>query len=232
MLRDVRVLLSVLVSVLVGCSFIGARVPAQPEPTHHCPMGVVVADGLGTAFFLIPPIACGLDGAIGGYSGEYDGVACFVFGVPMAVIGAVYLASTIYGARANRRCERRKEAYVEQAQREQKPGAEIRVRAPVVGDAPMFCAITEPDVGPCFDDETTCGGANPGGTCEPRQAAWCFDVTSIVGGPLETTCAASQIDCDARRIAYTRDASFVVTSCGTYQQRVVAPVAPATPAAP
>jgi hypothetical protein len=212
-----------MVSVVVGCSFIGARVPAQPEPTHHCPMGVVAADGLGTAFFLIPPIACGLDGAIGGYSGEYDGVACFVFGVPMAVIGTVYLVSTIYGARANRRCERRKEAHVEEAQREQKTGAEIRVRAPVVGDAPMFCAITEPDVGQCFADET-CGGVNPGGTCEPRQAAWCFDVTTIVGGPIATTCVVSAVDCDARRLGYTRDASLVVTTCGTYQQRVPAVV--------
>jgi hypothetical protein len=228
MLRDVRVLLSVSVSVLVGCSFIGARVPDKPAPTHRCPTGVVIADGVGTALLMFPAAAGGIDAAMGGFEGM-DGLAFFIFAVPAAVVGTVYLASTIYGVRAHRRCERRKEAYVEEYEREYareyNRGPEVRQRAPVVGDAPMFCAITEPDVGQCFADETACGAANSGVTCEPRPAAWCFDVGSIVGGPIETTCAVSQIDCAARRIGYTGDASLVVSGCGTYQQRAT----PATP---
>ena len=220
--------MAMLVAVVAGCSFIGARIPAQPEPDYHCPTGVVIADGIGASVFLFPPVMCSIDGAINGFSGEYDGVACFVIGVPMAIIGSIYLASTIYGVRQSRRCERRKEAYVEQAESQQKRGAETRVRAPAVGDAPMVCAITEPDVGLCFADETTCKTEveRGGGACEPRTVAWCFDVQSIVGGSPESTCAVSRLDCDARRTLYTRDHSLVVTTCGTYQQRLPPPEAP------
>jgi hypothetical protein len=45
----------------------------------------------------------------------------------------------------------------------------------------------------------------------------------MVGGALESTCAVSKLDCDARRTLYTRDHSLVVTTCGSYQQRTPAP---------
>ncbi|HUS27891.1 MAG TPA: hypothetical protein VMZ53_05265 [Kofleriaceae bacterium] len=204
-----------------GCSFIGARVPKNPTPDHHCPTGVVIADGVGTAFFLIEPTACVIDGALGGFEGENDGLACVMAGVPLAIVGSVYLLSTIYGSRAHGRCERRKGAYVADVERQEKRGGDERVRAAVVGDAAMVCAVSEPDVGPCFADDATCAAEvkRAGGACEAKQETWCFDMQSIVGGPIETTCAVSRVDCDARRIGYTRDASLVVTTCGSYTAR-------------
>lgn len=211
-----------------ACSFIGARVPDHPPAPEHCPTGVVMLDGLGTALFLVPPLVEGVDGLAGNWR-EDDGDGFILVGIPMIVLGSVYLASTIYGARAHGRCERMQTAEAEEAadaQHEGPRGPRVRARAPVVGDAPLYCVVSEPDVGACFAAEAACveEAGHAGGTCEPREAAWCFDVSSVAGGKTEPTCAISQLDCDARRTAFASDASLVVTACGTYTVR--APIAP------
>lgn len=215
-----RVVLVLVAASVMGCSFIGASVPDRPPAPEHCPNGVMIADGVGTVLFLLPPTIGLADCLTGGCKNDPGWLPLFIFGLPSAIIGTIYLGSTIYGVHEGRKCERLKQAELEEVTNTRPASAAPPPRAPVVGDTPMYCAITEPDVGACFADEAACAQeAARGGACEPRQTTWCFDVTSIVGGKYETTCAASQIDCDARRIIHTRDASLNVTTCGTYQVR-------------
>ena len=148
-------------------------------------------------------------------------VALVIFGIPMAIAGSVYLGSTIYAFRARSRCERLKDEEAENFVDERRVGATQKVRAPQVGDAPMHCALTEPDVGACFADEAACKAEaeQGGGACEPRIATWCFEVQDITLNRPHTTCAASQLDCDARRIPFTSDRTMTITTCGTYAVR-------------
>jgi hypothetical protein len=105
-----------LASVLVhaGCSFVLVDVPKQRGPTTrvYCPVAAPIADTLGALLGL---------GAFGGLVGDAIGSGRFgelLHGggtagtgaenslvLPMLAIGAVYLASAIYGYRGVARCD-------------------------------------------------------------------------------------------------------------------------------
>ncbi len=171
--------------------------------------------------FLLPPAFALGDGLINGWGHDPGALPLVIFGIPMAIVGSIYLGSGLYGLHVQSRCERMKDEEAEAFTFTPRPGAVGSRREPVVGDAPMHCAITEPDVGACFVMETECSEevARSGGTCETRNQTWCFDVRTLVSNRPETTCAASAVDCDARRVAFASDRTLQVTACGTYAVR-------------
>jgi hypothetical protein len=206
--------LTVVVGLSAGCSFFATRVPDRPPAPARCPGVVVGLDVVGSLLLLAPVIAVVADRQS---SGEDMGpLAIAVTGL---TVGGIYLGSAIYGARARSRCHELKvhelEYQVDPAQPVQR---EIRVRKPMIGEAPLHCAITAPDVGVCFFDGDQCAkeANQAGGTCEVRTSGWCFDAKNLATARSETTCAASRVHCDARRTLLFSDRTFAVTTCGTY----------------
>ena len=193
----------VVLALTAGCSLIGARVPDKPPPPTSCPHGVVMADMFGAGVTLASATALFL---LTDYDRDPGALSALIFGVPLTVVGLLYAGSTIYGTRARNRCERMQEGAV----RKPAPAPSPAPRAKVIGDKPMFCALTERDVGLCFTDEAACTteAERTGITCEQRTSAFCFDAGR------DTTCAVSPFDCDARRMLVT-----AATECGPYEMR-------------
>lgn len=207
---------------LGGCSFLGARVPDRPPPPSRCPEGVVVADTVGALVTLGPGLAGAAKLAFGDVG--LEGPLLVVLVPPLIVVGTVYAASAIYGARARSRCSRMQADLASPAP---PPRAAETARKPVVGDVPLQCATSTEDIGRCFFAEQACAAevARAGGSCEARTNGWCFDVGSVPG-VTTTTCAATRIACDALRSEFTSDRTLSVTTCGSYAVREPSSAAP------
>lgn len=104
---------------------------------------------------------------------------------------------------------------IEVTQRPVSPPAKDE-RKEVIGDKPLYCAVTAPDVGRCFLSEAACQGETP---CEMRKAGSCFNATKILDGTKTTTCAVSIKDCETRREEIAANPDYKVTPCGIYRQR-------------
>lgn len=200
-----------------GCSLMGARVPREPPPPAHCPEGVIIADLIGAAVTLVPA-AAGVSALV--ENDSQAAVLAVYVTPPMAILAATYIASTIYGVRAQRRCHRMQEETPEGSPADH-PREREPVRDNVVGDKPLHCAITEQDVGACFLDHAECAAAAETAvvSCEIRTRGWCFDATQLGLGDQQTTCAASLVDCETRRRVFTNDRTLLVTTCGTYEAK-------------
>jgi hypothetical protein len=100
--------------------------------------------------------------------------------------------------------------------------SDTKRRKEVFGDAPLFCAVTAPDVGLCFIDEQTCNAEKEksgASSCEQRKAGACFNATKTLDKTKALICAASIKDCEARRNTYATDPDYTVTPCGIYRMK-------------
>lgn len=92
-------------------------------------------------------------------------------------------------------------------------------RKVIIGSKPLYCAVTAPDVGACYQAEANCTeslaeGAAP---CEAKPAGACFNATKVLDGSKSTTCAVSIKDCETRRTELAANPDYKVTACGIYR---------------
>ncbi len=196
-----------------GCSLIGVRVPHRPPAPTRCPSIAIAADGVGATLSIL---------AVAALTSDRGSAPVGLYLLPpYAALGVTYIASTIYGLRARGRCDRirrdgRRAWAAEQAALENGP-----VRAAVIAERPLQCALTAEGNGACFLDVAACAAAvTPGGlACEPRTHGWCLDTTSIAGGDTLLTCAVTREACETDRAALRTDRSLTVSTCGSYTVR-------------
>ena len=102
---------ALLVIGLCGCSFIGGRVPDRLPAPARCPLGVIVADGIGIGAVAVPATAIAIDLSDPDRRGSQGDIALFYVWIPtLAVLGVTYVASTVYGIQSRRRCLRLQQA--------------------------------------------------------------------------------------------------------------------------
>jgi hypothetical protein len=212
-----------------GCSFAGARVPDHIPPGYECPQGVVVADGLGVGVF---GVGIGLY-AYAGSRGGYNAMAAAIMLPPLILLELIYLPSLLYGLSKRSDCEEKLAAMAAAEIEDAKRRANAPERPRTTGNEPVFCAITEPDVGACFFAAAACEAALPATpddaeriSCEVRARTWCFDVRPFAAPPTArplTQCAASPIDCEARRVPFASDKFLTTTGCGIHETSAPAP---------
>jgi len=94
-------------------------------------------------------------------------------------------------------------------------------RKTVSGSNPLFCAVTAPEVGICYQDEPACAASLTEGAapCDRKVAGSCFTATKVLDESKSTTCAVSIKDCEARRTAVAADPDYKVTPCGIYRAK-------------
>lgn len=96
----------------------------------------------------------------------------------------------------------------------------VNERKTVIGERPLLCAVTAPEVGACFLSEDACKAElekSGAPSCEEKSAGSCFNATRTLDGTKLTVCAVSIKDCEARRQHYAGDPDYTVTGCGIYR---------------
>jgi hypothetical protein len=96
---------------------------------------------------------------------------------------------------------------------------DANMRKTVTGENPLYCAVTTPDVGLCYQSEAACTASLTEGAaaCEVRAAGSCFTATKQLDQTKTTTCAVSIKDCEARHAVAAADPDLQVTACGIYR---------------